>query len=360
MQISLRLEYNKDRSYIDRGDYLSKPGSLLGLAILISFFLVACTAPASAGRSPTQPILRTSSATGATDPSQTHGGTPSPARSTPAALATIASTVGASAARTKTPLPSAGVISRPTKKPTLTPIPTNCLSQGGQIEMGSLETELLRLPLNFRVYIPPCYDLDEAQRYPVLYLFHGQSYTDDQWDRLGVDSTADRLIAAGEIPPFIMVMPHDRYGGQPTETKFSQAISDVLIPYIDQAYRTIPDRDHRAVGGLSRGAGWAVHFGISKWKLFGTLGAHSAAVFHTDAQRMRTWLSQFPTDQYPRIYVDIGDKDRPEIMRSTLWFEGLLNDYDIPHEWHLFSGYHAEEYWRAHLEQYLRWYTQGW
>ena len=216
------------------------------------------------------------------------------------------------------------------------------------------------MPLVYRVYLPPCYDRDETQRYPVLYLFHGQSYTDDQWDRLGVDEVADRLIANGQIPPLIIVMPLDRLGGQPTETNFSQAITGVLLPHIDKTYRTVPDRLHRAVGGMSRGAGWAVHFAISEWQLFGALGAHSLAVFHTDAQRMRTWLSKLPEDQYPRIFLDIGDKDRPEIMRSTLWFEDLLNLYDIPHEWRLLSGYHAEEYWKANLEQYLRWYTQGW
>jgi enterochelin esterase-like enzyme len=243
---------------------------------------------------------------------------------------------------------------------TATPAPKTCLLEGGQIETGSLETDLLRLPLEFRVYLPPCYDLDRERRYPVLYLFHGQSSTDDQWDRMGMDETADRLIAAGEIPPLILVMPYDRYGGQPTETKFSQAISEILVPHIDQTYRTIPDHQHRAVGGLSRGAGWAIHFGISKSELFGALAAHSAAVFHTDAQRMRTWLGQLSSADAPRIYMDIGDKDRPEIMRSAVWFEELLNAYDIPHEWHLFSGYHAEEYWKAHLEQYLRWYTQEW
>jgi enterochelin esterase-like enzyme len=193
-----------------------------------------------------------------------------------------------------------------------------------------------------------------------LYLIHGQSYSDDQWDRMGVDETADRLIASGEIPPFIMVMPYDRYGGQPSESNFGQAVIEVLLPHVDQTYRTFPNRAYRAVGGLSRGAGWAVHFAISNWELFGALGAHSLAVFHSDAQRMRTWLDEIPPSSYPRIYLDIGDKDRPEILRAALWFEELLNQRDVPHEWHLFSGYHAESYWIDHLEQYLRWYVKAW
>lgn len=235
-----------------------------------------------------------------------------------------------------------------------------CTATRGKIVTAELDTDLLRLPLQFRVYLPPCYAGEPDRRYPVLYLFHGQSSTDDQWDRLGADETADRLIAAGQIPPLLIVMPYDRYGGQPTETNFSQAIVELLIPYIDDTYATEADRRHRAVGGLSRGAGWSVHFAAAHWKLFGKFGAHSPAVFHTDAPRLRTWLDQIPAGSYPRAYVDIGDKDRPEITRSALWLEALLDEYDLPHEWHLFAGYHAEEYWSEHLEGYLRWYTADW
>lgn len=254
---------------------------------------------------------------------------------------------------------------RPMRPRTATPSPTAsaypaCLQQGGRIETGQLATELLRLPLDYRLYLPPCYDQLPQQRYPVLFLIHGQSFTDDQWDRLGADEAADRLIAAGQIAPLIIVMPRDRYGGQPTENNFARVIVEELLPYLDRTYRTLPDRQHRAVGGLSRGAGWAVHLAIAHWQLFGALGAHSPAIFHTDAQQMRTWLAAIPPEQMPRIFIDIGDRDRPEIMDSAVWFEQVLNEKDIPHEWYLFSGFHAEEYWAAHVEQYLLWYAQEW
>jgi enterochelin esterase-like enzyme len=244
--------------------------------------------------------------------------------------------------------------------PTAAPAETDCSLESGQIITSTLQTSLLRQPLAYRVYLPPCYGAQPKERYPSLYLFHGQSYNDDQWDRMGIDETADRLIAAGKVPPLIIIMPYDRSSSQPTESGFSDTIVKQLIPTIDETYRTKAGREFRAAGGLSRGAGWAIHFGISYWRLFGRVGGHSSAVFHTDAQRMRTWLKEIPAEQYPQVYLDIGDRDRPEIMRSTLWFEDLLNLYDVPHEFHLFSGYHAEAYWSAHLEDYLVWYTKDW
>jgi enterochelin esterase-like enzyme len=244
--------------------------------------------------------------------------------------------------------------------PTSTPTPLACLKSGGHIERGELRTELLRLPLEFRVYLPPCYREQADRRYPVLYLIHGQSYNDDQWDRLGADETADALIAAGEVAPFIIVMPRDRVWSQPTEDPFGQAVAEALVPWIDENYRTRPERASRAVGGLSRGAGWAIHLGFSRWELFGAIGAHSLPVFWTDLPHLRAWMDAIPREELPRIYMDLGDKERLQISRSAMWFEELLTEKNIPHEWHLYSGYHEEAYWEAHVEEYLRWYARDW
>jgi enterochelin esterase-like enzyme len=235
-----------------------------------------------------------------------------------------------------------------------------CTEQGGNFEFGSLKTERLGLPMDFRIYLPRCYKLEIDKSYPVLYLFHGQGFTDEQWDRIGADETADLLINMEEIPALIIVMPHERYGGQPNESSFGQVVVEELVPYIDEAYRTIADHKHRAVGGLSRGGGWAIHFGLRYWETFGALGGHSPAVFFSDAEQMRSVIDTIPKDAYPRIYLDIGERDRPEILRAAIWFEQLLNDKGVPHEWHLFSGYHNEDYWKAHMAQYLRWYAQSW
>jgi S-formylglutathione hydrolase FrmB len=103
-----------------------------------------------------------------------------------------------------------------------------------------------------------------------------------------------------------------------------------------------------------------VHLALNYWQTFGSLGGHSPAIFYDDAQFMRVYLETIPPASYPRIYIDIGDRDRPGLMNAAIWFEELLNSWDIPHEWHLYPGYHSEEYWSEHIEDYLRWYAAEW
>jgi enterochelin esterase-like enzyme len=260
------------------------------------------------------------------------------------------------------PLPTLTPPQTPVVPPSPTPSPTPiiCRERKGRILQEQVSTDLLRYPIDFRVYLPPCYDQETDRRYPVLYLLHGQSYNDDQWDRLGADEAADTLIFSGQASPFIIIMPRYRIWYQPDEHNFGLAMVEVLIPLVDKSYRTLPDRQQRAIGGLSMGAAWALHLGLSQWELFGALGLHSLALFSIDSPRIPGWLDAIPAGQLPRIYIDIGDKDSRNLLDSTRWFEETLTQKNIPHEWYLFSGYHEEKYWQEHTEQYIRWYTQEW
>ncbi|KAA3646582.1 MAG: hypothetical protein DWQ07_10265 [Chloroflexi bacterium] len=259
---------------------------------------------------------------------------------------------------TPTPMPLTATPTA-TITPTSTTTPLTCWDDGGEMEITQLESDLLPQPLAFRIYTPPCYAAQSQRDYPVLYLIHGQTFNDDQWDRLGADEMVSDLVARGEIEPFIIVMPRDRVWRQPDEDNFGQAIINDLIPYIDDNYRTLDLRQYRAVGGLSRGAAWAVHLGLSQWEYFGTIGGHSLPVFWTDGYQIDDWLLEIPESQLPRIWVDVGDRDQQAILQSSIWFHELLEGMDIPHEWHLNEGRHEEAYWIAHLEEYIRWYAQG-
>ena len=240
--------------------------------------------------------------------------------------------------------------------PTATSTPLVCLTNPGRVEEGILDST--NPPQHFRIYLPPCYDEKTEQRYPVLYLLHGQTYTDDQWIRLGAVSTIDQLILSGESIPFIVVFPDDRYWNLPPGAGFGQRLVDALIPYVDSSYRTLPDRDHRAIGGMSRGAGWALRLGLAHWQLFGGIGLHSLAVLQGDASEIRGWLADIPPASRPRVFMDIGDND-PELSMAGR-VESYFNQFDLPYEWHLYSGAHTEEYWSAHVTEYIGWYAEGW
>lgn len=108
------------------------------------------------------------------------------------------------------------------------------------------------------------------------------------------------------------------------------------------------------------GAAWALHLGLSQWELFGAIGLHSLALFSIDSPRIPGWLDSIPTEQLPRIFIDIGDRDSKALIDSTIWFEETLTRKNIPHEWYLFPGYHEEKYWQEHTVQYLRWYSRDW
>jgi len=266
----------------------------------------------------------------------------------PLTESTLTSTaIPATATVTASPLP-------PTPTPTVTPL--GCLTQPGQIEQNAVEDTVP--PQEYLIYLPPCYNEITDMRYPVLYLLHGQTYTSDQWVRLGAAAHADQLILSNESGPFIIVFPDDRYWNVPAGPGFGERFVDHLVPKIDQDYRTISDRDHRALGGMSRGAGWALRLGLQRWNLFGTLGLHSLAAFAEDRPFLANQLEAIPLESRPNIFMDMGESDQELGFNS--YFESTLIHLGIPHEWHLYPGAHDEMYWQAHVEEYLRWYSTIW
>jgi enterochelin esterase-like enzyme len=254
---------------------------------------------------------------------------------------------------TPTPAPS----STPAP-PTLTPTPTplGCLSEPGKLKEGKVDTT--NPAQEYLIYLPPCYDELTDLHYPVLYLLHGQTYLDDQWPRLGAVDTANKLILSGEAPPFIIVFPDDRYWNLPPGPGFGIRLVSYLIPNIDQNYRTLTDRKHRALGGLSRGGGWAIQLGFQHWQMFGALGLHSPVIFVNDGQYIPIWLREIPGDSFPRLWIDIGDADAE--LTGTRLLEATLTAWDLPHEFHFYQGAHTEKYWSAHVDEYIKWYVEGW
>lgn len=110
------------------------------------------------------------------------------------------------------------------------------------------------------VYTPPKYDEEPEKRYPVLYLQHGGGENEVGWVWQGkINYIADNLLSEGRIKEMIIVM-NDGYAfhpdgsGNPAMGDLDEVLVQDCIPFIDKKFRTVPDRHHRAMAGLSMGA----------------------------------------------------------------------------------------------------------
>jgi enterochelin esterase-like enzyme len=261
----------------------------------------------------------------------------------------------------ESPIPAPTATPSESSIPAASPSPaaTACQESKGTILRQEVKSASLKDPLKIRLYLPPCFSDHPDEPYPLLILLHGSIFTDDQWDRLGIDETADRLITAGEIRPLLIAMPFEEQTlTNPYQAGFGLALADDLIPWLETQFPVCRERACRAIGGISRGASWAVHLGFTDWKLFGSIGAHSLPPFWGDLNTLPLWLTSIPKDQRPRVFVDVGRDDPYREPASQ--FEQFLTDNLIPHEWYLYTGGHDETYWSSHVEQYLRWYSAAW
>lgn len=270
--------------------------------------------------------------------------------SAPAVAATSSSTP-------ETPSPQPVENTSEPKQPasTATDKPT-CSKTRGNVARSYITTQELPGRLYYSVYIPPCYTTDV--KYPTLFLLHGKSYQDDQWIRLGLPEIMDRMILSGELPPFLVVMPYDPGWEDPNAGKYDKAIGEALVPWINERFSVRNDRAYRAIGGLSRGSGWAWHTALRYSNLFSIIGIHSPAFFRADKRQTETLLAELAEKKYTRVILDVGNLD-PELNFATR-FEGFLTQFDIDHSWAVMEGAHTEAYWRQNLALYLEQYAKDW
>jgi enterochelin esterase-like enzyme len=127
------------------------------------------------------------------------------------------------------------------------------------------------------VYTPAEYDRNSQARYPVLYLQHGSGEDERGWTKQGRENfIMDNLIAAGKAKPMIVVNDLG-YAARPgAPNVFEDVVIGDLIPAIDNAYRTLADREHRAMAGLSMGGGQTLQITLAHLDKFAWIGSFSA------------------------------------------------------------------------------------
>lgn len=172
------------------------------------------------------------------------------------------------------------------------------------------------------IYLPPGYH-DEARRYPVLYLHDGQNLFDPSSAFLGHDwglgQAADELIENGCIEPLIIVGIYNsgrsriaeytpvpgaqRRGGR--AEAYGRFIAEELKPFIDNQYRTQPQREHTGLGGSSLGGLVTLHLGLKYPQTFSKLAVMSPSVWWAN-RAILDEVRALPRKLDAKIWLDIG------------------------------------------------------
>jgi enterochelin esterase-like enzyme len=236
------------------------------------------------------------------------------------------------------------------------------------------------------VYLPPGYEEQSKSRYPVLYLQHGGGEDETGWIRQGrANFILDNLIASGTAKPMIVVMAYGyaRRAGQPVPdlaalppgsperlrasqemaTTFGDDVTQALIPFVDSTFRTLANRDNRAMAGLSMGGMQTFQVTLHRLDLFSHIGGFSGAAGGAalggqklDPKTAFDGVFADPSTFAKKVrvlWLGVGTQE-PERMRQSI--QGLhasLTEAGIQHVYYESPGTdHEWQTWRRNLNDF--------
>jgi enterochelin esterase-like enzyme len=240
------------------------------------------------------------------------------------------------------------------------------------------------------VYTPPDYMAGDT-RYPVLYLLHGGGGDEDQWNNLGrANIILDNLIAAGKMKPMIVVMPNGNanqtvaqgygygpiprtagagmgggrgagapVGAAPTgggrgmmgggyEGSYPHSLVKEVVPFIDKNYRTLTNKDDRAIAGLSMGGMHTIQATMNNPGVFGWMAVWSAGGQNT--AEFTNSLAKLKDSGVKHYYVGAGSTDFARTGSETLF--NTVKNAGLTTSWHETPGGHYYLIWRVFLGDY--------
>ncbi len=263
--------------------------------------------------------------------------------------------------------------------------------RGKVIESLEFNSKLMGEAVKYTIYLPPDYETS-VRRYPVVYLLHGYTDDDTGWLQFGeAPYIADEAIAGREIPPMIIVMPdggvtwyvNDAAGKKPWADMFVEE----FIPFIDETYRTRPEKEFRGISGLSMGGFGALQTAMRNPELFTACAAFSSGVYPDEV------MENMEQERYDRVFgilygeglegeerltehyksfnpFDLLESQNIDKLKSVAWYIDCgdddflykgnsalhvkMRDMKIPHEYRVRDGAHNWTYWRTGLKNGLK------
>jgi S-formylglutathione hydrolase FrmB len=251
------------------------------------------------------------------------------------------------------------------------------------VESHKLNSKLMTREMPYRVIVPVNYKTEKSRRYAVVYLLHGLTGKFDDW------TNRTKLAEYAAKYDYIIVTPEGNNGwysdsGSVPNDKYESYIVQELMPEIDKNFRTVADKNHRAVAGLSMGGYGSIKFGLKYPEKFALVGSFSGALMAaslTEKMLGNGWkvltdsitsiygaedsptraandvfklVREMPAEKaktLPFIYLDCGTEDG--LISTNREFSNLLLEKKIPHESRELPGKHDWIFWDAQVQEFL-------
>ncbi len=209
------------------------------------------------------------------------------------------------------------------------------------------------------VYTPPGYDPTGSQKYPVLYLIHGGSDTEETWTKVGnANLIADNLIEAGKAKHMLIVMPYANVRPHPRKAFTDDMINDI-IPFIESNYLVYTDSDNRAIAGFSVGGGQTLNIGLMNTDKFAYIASYAP---YTSTEEFRENFTDWKPDadvinrQVKLFTISVGEEDF--LYESVLENIAMFEEADVKLESYIVPGGHTwmncKKYLATTLKQFFQ------
>ncbi len=223
----------------------------------------------------------------------------------------------------------------------------------GQVSYINYQSKATNSTRRARIYLPPGYSANN--KYSVMYLLHGIGGNEDEWYANGAPNVIlDNLIAAGNIKPFICVLPNGNATGNGVSdgwTNFTKDLTESLIPYIESNYSVYTDPQHRTVCGLSMGGGQSFNIGLTNLDKFPYVGAFSAAPNTMSTNQLFPNNGATAKQMLKFLFISYGTTD--SLINNGTNVHNFCDSNGIPNTYFLIPGAgHDWNVWKQSLWNY--------
>ena len=237
----------------------------------------------------------------------------------------------------------------------------------GEVREVWYQSNTLGMARRMHVYTPPGYEKGNT-KYPIFYLLHGAGDDDSGWNTVGrAGFILDNLIAAGKAKPMIVVMPNGSMPMPPPtgmpdtnmmnrmRSLFADEFLKEIMPTVEKTYRVLPNRENRALAGLSMGGFQTLDVSLTRPELFDYVGVFSSGFFGATIDEAESKYAKALNDpsfnkNKKLFWVSIGKDDF--VMDANKKTLALLDKHQIKYQYQETAGGHTWINWRQYLNEY--------